>query len=149
MKKYITAYVATAVLACAGASAQAQLPVPIIGDILGGGSTNIIGQTLSLADSLLDPQILVGALSVPQGLDLINDPLSGLSLISSLGGDFVANPSNLLTLGRPLVTDLIPILGVLIDDPASSLDYLLYQGGIFPQSLAPIPSVPILSSPIL
>lgn len=64
-----------------------------------------------------------------------------------LGGD---NPvDTLIGLGGPLKGQLIPIFDVLVENPLTTVDYILGGGTIISPGLTIVPQLPLLNSPLI
>tara|TARA_R110001592_G_scaffold121890_13_gene328069 strand:- start:3041 stop:3526 length:486 start_codon:yes stop_codon:yes gene_type:complete len=75
----------------------------------------------------------------------------GVFLIA--GSDILLSGENpidtLLSLGGPLKGQLIPIFDVLVDNPLTTVDYVLGGGTIISPGLTIVPQLPLLNSPLV
>lgn len=121
--------------------------VPVVGELLGG---SLIG--------LSELPVVFGNLS-DLGLSVfgsyIENPLSAISVLEGLGGVGISSllqPQSIISPVSGLVSAngfaVVPIFEVLVSDPASLFNYLSSGGGILTDSIAVIPAIPLLNSPI-
>lgn len=132
-------------------------------------SKSIVAAALLVALPLLSTKAfsqveLANLLSLSDGPGaVLYAPVSSLGLLPSslasggaffnAGSDILLSGRNpvdiVLSLGGPLKVQLVPILGVLMNDPLSTGDFILGGGTIISEGLTIIPSIPLLNSPLL
>ncbi|CAA0081060.1 Uncharacterised protein [Zhongshania aliphaticivorans] len=102
--------------------------------------------------SLTDGPLAV--LYTPLGdLGILPAGIENLDAIVIAGSDILLAGDNpldtVLGLGGPLKGQLIPIFDVLVEDPLSTVDYILEGGTIISEGLTIIPTLPLLNSPLI
>ncbi|RNL66793.1 hypothetical protein [Zhongshania marina] len=130
--------------------------VPVLGSLVGG---DVLGDILggSLV-GLGELPVVLGNLS-DVGLSVLGpyleSPLKVVNVLEGLGGVGISSllqPQSIISPVSGLVSAngfaVVPILEVLVSDPASLFNYLSNEGGILTGSIAVIPAIPLLNSPI-
>lgn len=138
------------VLLSFSATSHAQSPLlgslPIVGDLLGG---DLLGD-LPIVGDLLGGLPILGSLSL-EGLPIA--PGQQLGGLLTLGTGVLGDPAILTSIirgtGIPLVQELVPVVGVLTDEPLSLPGYLLGGGGsVLTPSLSALLPIPLLVAPL-
>ena len=107
---------------------------------------------------------LAGLLSLKTGpMAVLYAPISEMGILPAAleNGDvfFIAGSDILLSgdtpldtligLGGPLKGQLVPIFDVLVEDPLTTVDYVMGGGTILSPGLTIIPQIPLLNTPLL
>ncbi|MBU0537910.1 MAG: hypothetical protein KKF24_05030, partial [Gammaproteobacteria bacterium] len=87
------------------------------------------------------------------GLGVLPAGIENLDAIVIAGTDILLSGDNpldtVLGLGGPLKGQLIPIYDVLVENPLSTVNYILEGGTILSEGLTIIPPLPLVNSPLI
>jgi hypothetical protein len=108
----------------------------------------LMGLTFDLLYTATEPLGNIPALAIP-GLE--GTPLAPVGALTQLGSSAIVNLGDTLgiveNLAIPTARGLAPVVTILLDDPATVVEYLLTGGTILAPELA-IPSIPLISTPL-
>lgn len=143
MMNNIKSFTLGAVLTGLSTFASAQLPV--ISDILGGNNSSLsaLGGLTNLSVPPVAQDLLSGNLSAVPVAALLLDPVA----ISSLLLDPQDTLNTVSGLGLSLGAYSVPVLGVLLNDPAQLPFYFLDGGTILGDAVSAVPDIPLLTMP--
>lgn len=128
----------------AGLSAFSNAQLPVIGDVLGGNSPlNTLGGLTNLGVPPMAQDLLSGNFSAL--------PVAGLLLNPAAFSSLLMDPQDTLNtvsgLGLSLGAYSVPVLGVLLNDPAQLPFYFLDGGTILGDAVSAVPDIPLLTMP--
>lgn len=106
--------------------------------------------------SLSEPLAFINSAST-SSIPVVSGLLAGngdsLSALTLIGAASLNEPQEIIStltgLGLPLAGEYVPVLDVLLNNPASILTYLIEGNGILlSDGIAALPDIPVISSPL-